>query len=121
MIKDRKVRICMIGAGKMANNVHYPSLASFDDVEIVGVIETRVDRLTETCDTFGIPESARFLMSLDTDYQDILQQLRRRQNVQANIYQVEDRQSIRRALRRDEGEKAFADAQRRQGNTGRRL
>ncbi len=76
MIKDRKVRICMIGAGKMANSVHYPSLASFDDVEIVGVIETRADRLNETCDKHGIPQSARFLMGLDTDYQDILQELK---------------------------------------------
>ena len=41
MITDRKVRICMIGAGAMASKVHYPSLSSFDDVEIVGVIETR--------------------------------------------------------------------------------
>jgi len=48
MITGRKVRICIIGAGNMANNVHYPSLASFDDVEIVGVIESRADRLKAT-------------------------------------------------------------------------
>ncbi|HEY4199289.1 MAG TPA: Gfo/Idh/MocA family oxidoreductase [Devosiaceae bacterium] len=76
MITDRKVRICIIGAGNMANNVHYPSLTSFDDVEIVGVIETRADRLKATCDKFGIPESARFLSGLDTDYQAILKQLK---------------------------------------------
>ena len=44
MIDNRKVRICIIGAGNMANNVHYPSLASFDDVEIAGVLEARRDR-----------------------------------------------------------------------------
>ncbi|HWJ73880.1 MAG TPA: Gfo/Idh/MocA family oxidoreductase [Kaistia sp.] len=76
MITDRKVRIAIIGAGNMANNVHYPSLASFDDVEIVGVIETRAERLNTTCDRFGIPASARFLTSLDTDYQSILNDLR---------------------------------------------
>lgn len=75
MVTPRKVRIVMVGAGKMANNVHYPSLASFDDVEIVGVIESRSDRLTETCDKYGIPEDARFLVSLDTDYQAIIQRL----------------------------------------------
>lgn len=75
MIKDRKVRVAIIGAGKMANNVHYPSLASFDDVEIVGVIETRTDRLEETGKKFGIPENARFLVGLDTDYQRILKEL----------------------------------------------
>ncbi|MCP8937410.1 Gfo/Idh/MocA family oxidoreductase [Alsobacter sp. SYSU M60028] len=75
MIKDRKVRICLVGAGRMANSVHYPSLASFDDVEIVGVIETRKDRLDETCNAHGIPEKARFLAVLDTDYQTILRDL----------------------------------------------
>jgi predicted dehydrogenase len=75
MIKDRKVRICMIGAGSMAGNVHYPSLASRDDVEIVAVIETRADRLTTTCDRFGIAESARFLVRLDTDYQRVVKDL----------------------------------------------
>jgi virulence factor len=76
MIKDRKVRICLIGAGNMANNVHYPSLASFDDVEIVGVVETRRDRLEATCDKYGIAPEARFLAALDTDYQDILKRLK---------------------------------------------
>jgi virulence factor len=75
MIVDRKVRIVMVGAGKMANNVHYPSLACFDDVEIVGVIESRSDRLSETCDKYDIPAEARFLVSLDTDYQEIIKQL----------------------------------------------
>ena len=74
MAKD-KARICIIGAGSMANNVHYPSLTSFPDVEIVGVIETRADRLAATCDRFSIAESARFLTGLDTDYQKILKDL----------------------------------------------
>ncbi|WP_439601875.1 Gfo/Idh/MocA family protein [Devosia sp.] len=76
MIENRKVRICIIGAGGMANNVHYPSLASFDDVEIVGVIEARRDRLDATCDKHGIPAEARFLATLDTDYQEILLRLK---------------------------------------------
>ncbi|HZP19213.1 MAG TPA: Gfo/Idh/MocA family oxidoreductase [Bauldia sp.] len=76
MIEGRKVRLCMIGAGILANNVHYPSLATFDDVEIVGVIETRADRLQATCDRFGIPEPARFLSRSDTDYQHVLTALR---------------------------------------------
>ena len=76
MISDRKVRVCVIGAGQMANNVHYPSLASFDDVEIVGVIETRADRLNGTCDKFKIPDASRHLARLDSDYQTILEKLR---------------------------------------------
>jgi predicted dehydrogenase len=76
MITGRKVRICLIGAGKMANNVHYPSLASFDDVEIVGVIETDKDRLETTCDRFGIDPAARFHVASPLDYQAIVTDLR---------------------------------------------
>jgi virulence factor len=76
VISGRKVRIAIVGAGQMANNVHYPSLTSFDDVEIVGVLETRADRLTATCDKYGIPESARCLVRLDTDYQGVLNTLK---------------------------------------------
>ena len=76
MITGRKVRICLIGAGGMANNVHYPSLASFDDVDIVGVVEARRDRLDSTCEKYGIPPAARFHVTLDTDYRDILKRLR---------------------------------------------
>ena len=60
----------------MASTVHYPSLASFEDVEIVGVVETRRDRLDATCDKHGIPAEARYHVVLDTDYQDILKRLR---------------------------------------------
>ena len=31
------VRIAIIGAGRMANSVHYPSLASFEDVQIAAI------------------------------------------------------------------------------------
>jgi predicted dehydrogenase len=76
MIVDRNVRVCIIGAGNLANAVHYPSLTSFDDVDIVGVIETRADRLDTTCVKFGIPQPVRFLARLDTDYQRILAELK---------------------------------------------
>ena len=44
------VRIAMVGAGGMANNVHYPSLASFEDVEFVGICDLDAERLTKTAD-----------------------------------------------------------------------
>lgn len=50
----KKVRICMIGAGIMANKVHYPSLASFDDVEIAGICDLSAVRVQETADCYGI-------------------------------------------------------------------
>lgn len=48
------VRIAMVGAGGMANNVHYPSLASFEDVEFVGICDLDAERLTKTADQYGI-------------------------------------------------------------------
>ena len=50
----RTVRVAMIGAGGMANSVHYPSLASFDDVEISAICELDEERLHETADKYGI-------------------------------------------------------------------
>jgi virulence factor len=50
-----KVRVAVVGAGGMANQVHYPSLASFDDVEIVGICDLDETRLTKTADQYDIP------------------------------------------------------------------
>ena len=44
----------MIGAGVMANRVHYPSLASFEDVEIAGICDIDTERLHTTADKYGI-------------------------------------------------------------------
>ena len=49
-----KMKICMIGAGMMANKVHYPSLASFDDVEIAGICDLNEQRVAQTADQYGI-------------------------------------------------------------------
>jgi len=50
----RTVRVALIGAGGMANAVHYPSLAKFDDVEMVGLCDLVQDKLHATADKFGI-------------------------------------------------------------------
>jgi predicted dehydrogenase len=44
----------MIGAGGMANAVHYPSLASFEDVRIAAVCDLDAKRLNSTADKYGI-------------------------------------------------------------------
>lgn len=51
---SQTVRVAMIGAGSMANRVHYPSLASFDDVEIAAVCDIDSARLQATADRYGI-------------------------------------------------------------------
>jgi virulence factor len=47
-------RIAMIGAGGMANTVHYPSLASFEDVEIAAICDLDTDRLNKTADRYEV-------------------------------------------------------------------
>lgn len=49
-----RVRVAVVGAGAMANNVHYPSLASFDDVEIAAVCDLDQERLQATADRYGV-------------------------------------------------------------------
>lgn len=49
-----RIKVAMVGAGGMANRVHYPSLASFEDVEIAGICDIDPGRLNETADKYGI-------------------------------------------------------------------
>jgi virulence factor len=49
-----KVRAVVVGAGSMANRVHYPSLASFDDVEIAAICDVDSERLNATADQYGV-------------------------------------------------------------------
>jgi predicted dehydrogenase len=49
-----KLKIAIIGAGGMANRVHYPSLSSFEDVEIAAICDLDEQRLNDTADKYGI-------------------------------------------------------------------
>ena len=51
---DGKVRVAMIGAGVMSNRVHYPSLASFEDVEIAAICDIDTERLRVTADQYAV-------------------------------------------------------------------
>jgi virulence factor len=51
---DRKVRVAIVGAGGMANLVHYPSLAAMEDVHIVGICDLRPDILEQTANQYQI-------------------------------------------------------------------
>lgn len=53
--QQKKVRVAVIGAGDMANYVHYPSLASLDEVEIAAICDVNEERLNATGDKYGIP------------------------------------------------------------------
>lgn len=65
---DRPLRVAVVGAGRMANSVHYPSLASFADVEIAGICDVDTERLHSTADKYHI--AARY-----TDYQRMAEEV----------------------------------------------
>lgn len=54
MSQTTNVRVAMIGAGGMANHVHYPSLASFNDVEIAAICDLDEQRLKTTADKYEV-------------------------------------------------------------------
>jgi len=66
-----KVRVALIGAGGMANGVHYPSLADFEDVDIVGLCDVDKKKLTATARKFKISRTfsdyGRMLDKTDPD------------------------------------------------------
>jgi virulence factor len=66
-MQDKKVRLALIGAGGMANSVHYPSLAEMDDVELVALCDLVEDKLHSTADKFGIEKRYN-------DYQKMLEE-----------------------------------------------
>jgi predicted dehydrogenase len=66
MPNSNRVRVAMVGAGTMANRVHYPSLASFPDVEIAAICDIDAARLNATADRYGV--SARY-----SDYQKMIE------------------------------------------------
>ena len=66
--KKKVVRIAMVGAGRMANRVHYPSLASFDDVEIAAICDINAERLNTTADQYGVEK--RYI-----DYQRMIEEI----------------------------------------------
>lgn len=49
-----KVKVGFIGAGGLANAVHYPSLAEFDDVVISAICDLDDSRLNSTADKYSI-------------------------------------------------------------------
>ena len=65
MTIEHKVRVAMIGAGSMANHVHYPALASLNDVEIAAICDLDAQRLNSTADKYEV--SGRY-----TDYRQMI-------------------------------------------------
>ncbi|MBI5094400.1 MAG: Gfo/Idh/MocA family oxidoreductase [Candidatus Hydrogenedentes bacterium] len=54
--KLKKVKVALIGAGGMANAVHYPSLREMNDVTMAAICDLFEDKARETAARFGIPK-----------------------------------------------------------------
>lgn len=63
-----KVRVGMVGAGKLSTAVHYPSLASFDDVQMAGICDIDPTKLKTLADQYEIEK--RY-----TDYRKMVDEL----------------------------------------------
>jgi virulence factor len=63
----KKVRLALIGAGGMANGVHYPSLKEMKDVEMAAICDVVEDKLHATADKFEI--EGRY-----TDYKKMIEE-----------------------------------------------
>jgi len=64
---ESRVRVALIGAGSMANTYHYPSLASFPDVELAAICDLIPEKAQQTARRLGIPDRLVY-----TDYQRML-------------------------------------------------
>ena len=67
--KRRKgVTLALIGAGAMANTMHYPSLSQMDDVDMAAVCDLVPEKAEETAKKFGIDKTY-------TDYREMLDEV----------------------------------------------
>ena len=63
------LKVAFIGAGTLANAAHYPSVASLDNVEIVGISDLDETRLNDTAGKFAV--KSRY-----ADYRKMLDELK---------------------------------------------
>lgn len=63
-----KIKVGMIGAGGLANAVHYPSLADFDDVEISAISDLDDGRLKNTAEKYKVERTYK-------DYKKMIQEV----------------------------------------------
>lgn len=64
-----KVRVALVGAGGMANGVHYPSLSEMKDVKMVAICDLVPDKAEATAQRFDIPK-------VYTDYRKMLDEVK---------------------------------------------
>src|ERR1051325_3480295 len=63
-----KLKVAFIGAGNLANSVHYPSIAELDDVELAAISDLIPEKLAATAKKHGI--ATQF-----TNYREMLEKV----------------------------------------------
>lgn len=53
MSESKKIKVGVIGAGSIAYAAHFPSLASFEDVEISVIMDSRLEQAQAACSRYG--------------------------------------------------------------------
>ena len=48
------INIGFIGAGSLANTMHYPSVAAFEDATIAAICDLNEERLNTTAEKYGV-------------------------------------------------------------------
>ena len=61
MDADRKLRVGVIGTGAIAHNAHFPSLASFEDVEVAAVLGGHYENAEKAVRQYGFKKAVRSL------------------------------------------------------------
>lgn len=57
MADSDKVRVCMIGAGGMANNAHYPSITRVKEAEVAALADLVEEKAAKTAEQWGISKT----------------------------------------------------------------
>lgn len=66
-MKNRKVRVGLVGVGGIANGKHMPSLSKLDNVEMVAFCDVIEERAIKGAERYGTPDAKVF-----TDYRDLI-------------------------------------------------
>lgn len=61
MTVDKKVRVGIIGCGSIAHNAHFPSLSSFEDVEVAAVMDYEFERAEAAVRHYGFQKAVKDL------------------------------------------------------------
>lgn len=61
MSEQKKMRIGIIGAGSIAHSAHFPALSSFEDVEVVAVLNRTYEKAEQACRQYGFGKAVKTL------------------------------------------------------------